>query len=102
MGGQLPLLKQAAVFRSTDVMVGAVGAALAWLVVMLPGAQVLEWLPDSVPAPLYRCSEAWDADTLGMFGGLGRLAGVGHICLRAEAKPRVVSDNRRRQGAKLT
>jgi len=64
-------------------MVGAVGAALAWLVVMQPGSQVLEWLPEGVPLPLYRCSEAWDVDILGMFGGLGRLADVGHVCLRA-------------------
>ena len=52
---RLSLLHQVAVFRSTDVMVAAVGAALAWLVVMRPGAQVLEWLPESVPAPLSKC-----------------------------------------------
>lgn len=100
--GKLPLVHQAAVFRSTDVFVGAVGAALAWLVVMQPGSQVLEWLPEGVPFPLYQCSEAWNVDTLGMFGGLGRLSGVGHVCLRAEAKPRTVADNRRWSGAKLT
>ena len=79
------LMQQAAIFASSDVLIGAVGAALAWLVVMRPGAQVLEWLPKGVPPPLYRCSEAWNADPLGMFGGLGRLAGVDHACLRSEA-----------------
>eukprot|EP00929_Paragymnodinium_shiwhaense_P069732 TRINITY_DN35186_c0_g1_i2.p1 TRINITY_DN35186_c0_g1~~TRINITY_DN35186_c0_g1_i2.p1 ORF type:complete len:910 (+),score=163.99 TRINITY_DN35186_c0_g1_i2:121-2850(+) len=74
--GGLPLVHQAAIFRGADIFIGAVGAALAWLLVMRPGSQVLEWLPRGVPPPLYRCSEAWNADSLGMFGGLGRLSGA--------------------------
>ncbi|CAK0795072.1 unnamed protein product, partial [Prorocentrum cordatum] len=85
--GRQPLLFQAGVFRSADVLIGAVGAPLAWMVVMRPGSQVLEWLPEGVPPTLYRCSEAWNADALGMFGGLGRLARVDHVCLRSEATP---------------
>uniref|UniRef100_A0A7S4SAQ0 Glycosyltransferase 61 catalytic domain-containing protein n=1 Tax=Alexandrium monilatum TaxID=311494 RepID=A0A7S4SAQ0_9DINO len=81
------VVQQAAVLASTDVLVGAVGAGLAWLVAMRPGGQVLEWLPRGVPPSLYRCSEVWNADTLGMFGGLGRLADVDHVCLRSEAEP---------------
>eukprot|EP00419_Tripos_fusus_P063920 CAMPEP_0172923216 /NCGR_PEP_ID=MMETSP1075-20121228/209309_1 /TAXON_ID=2916 /ORGANISM="Ceratium fusus, Strain PA161109" /LENGTH=331 /DNA_ID=CAMNT_0013783657 /DNA_START=103 /DNA_END=1095 /DNA_ORIENTATION=- len=80
-----PLIKQAAIMSTTEVLVGAVGAGLAWLVVMRSGSQVLEWLPQGVPESLYRCSEAWNADSFGMFGGLGRLAGVDHVCLRSEA-----------------
>jgi len=83
---QRSVVQQAAILAGTDVLVGAVGAALAWLVVMRPGGQVLEWLPRGVPPSLYRCSEAWNADYLGMFGGLGRLADVDHVCLRSEAE----------------
>ncbi|CAE7645677.1 Kcnb2 [Symbiodinium sp. CCMP2456] len=84
---QRPLLQQAALFRSANVVVGAVGAALAWMLLMAPGGQVLEWLPRNVQPSLYRCSEAWNEDSLGMFGGLGRLADVDHVCLRSEGGP---------------
>eukprot|EP00747_Dinoflagellata_sp_TGD_P056659 gnl/TRDRNA2_/TRDRNA2_150219_c1_seq1.p1 gnl/TRDRNA2_/TRDRNA2_150219_c1~~gnl/TRDRNA2_/TRDRNA2_150219_c1_seq1.p1 ORF type:complete len:226 (+),score=29.99 gnl/TRDRNA2_/TRDRNA2_150219_c1_seq1:38-679(+) len=96
------LLQQAAMFRSTEVLIGAVGAALAWLVVMRPGAQVLEWLPQGVPPPLYRCTESWNADSLGMFGGLGRLSSVDHVCLHSEAKTPEVPDRSRWSAARTT
>jgi len=96
--GKLPLVDQAAIFSSADVMVGAVGAALGWLIVMRPGATVLEWLPQGVPPMLYRCSEAWNADSLGMFGGLGRLSGVNHVCLRSESQAVSMSDKRQWSG----
>jgi len=90
--GQRSLLQQAAILGSTEVLIGAVGAALAWLVVMRPGAQVLEWLPQGVAPSLYRCSEAWNADSFGMFGGLGRLASVDHACLRSKIAAPVVPE----------
>lgn len=97
-----PLLKQVAIFRSAEVLIGAVGAALAWLVLMRPGAQVLEWVPRGVPKYLYRCSEAWNADKLGMFGGLGRLANVDHVCLHSVKQVGVDLDHQRWAGAKAT
>ncbi|CAE7201598.1 Kcnb2 [Symbiodinium natans] len=99
---QRPLLQQAALFRSTDVLVGAVGAALAWMLLMPAGGQVLEWLPQGVQPSLYRCSEAWNEDTLGMFGGLGRLANVDHVCLRSEGTPVQIPDSKRFSATRTT
>eukprot|EP00913_Durusdinium_trenchii_P009979 g9365.t1 len=99
---QRPLLQQAAFFRSADVLVGAVGAALGWMLLMLPGSQVLEWIPRGVQPCLYRCSEEWNADHLGMFGGLGRLSGVDHVCLRSEAHPLQLSDAKRFSATRAT
>ena len=99
---QRPLLQQVAFFRSADVLVGAVGAALGWMLLMAPGSQVLEWIPKGVQPCMYRCSEAWNVDQLGMFGGLGRLAAVDHVCLRAEKQPLRVSDARRYSATRVT
>ena len=99
---QRPLLQQAAYFRSADVLVGAVGAALGWMLLMPPGSQVLEWIPDGVLPCMYRCSEAWDVDLLGMFGGLGRLSGVHHVCLRAQKELLNMSDERRYSATRAT
>jgi len=97
------ILQQAAIFASSDVMVAAVGAAMAWMVVMEPGSQVLEWLPRHVPPSLYRCSELWNEDPIGMFGGLGRLSGVHHVCLRSEAEPLTAKERAKRwRGTKST
>lgn len=105
IAADLPLrtvVHQAAILSSTDVLVGAVGAALAWLVTMRPGGQVLEWLPRGVAPSLYRCSEAWNADYLGMFGGLGRLADVDHVCLRSEAVRQVFPERLRYSAVRST
>ncbi|CAL1157771.1 unnamed protein product, partial [Cladocopium goreaui] len=97
-----PLLQQAAFFRSADVLVGAVGAALGWMLLMKPGSQVLEWIPRGVQPCLYRCSEEWNSDYLGMFGGLGRLAQVDHVCLRSDPKPPQVPDAKRFSATRAT
>ncbi|CAJ1332181.1 unnamed protein product, partial [Effrenium voratum] len=72
------------------------------LLLMRPGAQVLEWIPRGVQPCLYRCSEQWNVDGLGMFGGLGRLALVDHVCLRSEAALLQVPDSKRFSAARAT
>ncbi|CAE8640684.1 unnamed protein product, partial [Polarella glacialis] len=84
------------------VLVGACGAALGWMMLMRPGAQVLEWLPRGVQPPLYRCSEAWNTDPLGMFGGLGRLSGVDHVCLRSGQATVPIPDKNRWSATRTT
>ena len=95
----LPLLAQFALAADSDVLIGAHGAGLAWLVAMPDGAAVLEVMPRSLPRHIV-CVESWDhARNLrdGIYGGLARVAGRHHICLTsnessAEAAAMVPSD----------
>lgn len=80
---RLPLLEQIAVASSSDVLVGAHGAGLAWLVVMPRGSAIVEAMPSPLPSWLI-CIGRWDnvrniRDTI--YGGLAHLSGQHHICL---------------------
>merc|ERR1711879_252315 len=67
-----------------DVIVGAPGAGLAWLILMSGRAgAVVEVAPQNLSQQLYWCPEVFGAAPLGIFGGLSRLSGLDHVCIRA-------------------
>eukprot|EP00927_Polykrikos_kofoidii_P059989 TRINITY_DN55070_c0_g1_i1.p1 TRINITY_DN55070_c0_g1~~TRINITY_DN55070_c0_g1_i1.p1 ORF type:complete len:1003 (-),score=159.16 TRINITY_DN55070_c0_g1_i1:223-3231(-) len=75
---------QMAMFHGADVVVGFSGAGLSWLTMLAEhGGAVLEVIPSDLTEELYRCPEAWAANPIGTYGGLSRLAGVEHVCLRS-------------------
>ncbi|CAE8684202.1 unnamed protein product [Polarella glacialis] len=83
----LPWAAQFRLFTRTDILIGAHGAGLSWLWAQPPGSAVLEFRPRGDPHFWLRCSEAWDTDLAEMFGGLARLAGIHHICIRPHGAP---------------
>lgn len=81
---RLPLLKQLELVMGADILAGAHGAGLAWLVAMPHGSAVLEAMPSELPSYVL-CVEGWDHPSNirdGIYGGLARLAGQHHTCLR--------------------
>ena len=75
---ELSFTEQFSVSFESDVLVGAHGAALAW--VLAVQSSLIELVPQ-IGEYLLRCSGLWDSDTFSLFGGLARLAGNHHICL---------------------
>ncbi|CAE8633388.1 unnamed protein product, partial [Polarella glacialis] len=80
----LSLLEQFSLVSKTDVLVGAHGAGLSWLVAMPPGSAVVEAMPAKLPGYII-CIESWDQSRNlrdSIYGGLAHLAGQHHICMK--------------------
>merc|ERR1712107_672943 len=78
MGGQMAL------FHGADVVVGFHGAPLVWVAMMAErGGALIEVEPANLDEEFYRCPEVWGGSPLGTFGGVARLAGVEHTCVRS-------------------
>ncbi|CAK9097064.1 unnamed protein product [Durusdinium trenchii] len=83
----LSLLEQFSLASQADVLVGAHGAGLAWMVAMHPGSAVTELMPPTLPGYI-ACIETWDHPRNlrhGIYGGLAHTVGQHHICLRGNA-----------------
>eukprot|EP00933_Yihiella_yeosuensis_P023819 TRINITY_DN18519_c0_g1_i1.p1 TRINITY_DN18519_c0_g1~~TRINITY_DN18519_c0_g1_i1.p1 ORF type:complete len:470 (-),score=57.33 TRINITY_DN18519_c0_g1_i1:339-1592(-) len=81
---ELNLMEQFTVLSNTDVLIGAHGAGLAWLVAMRPGSFVIEAMPADLPGFII-CIDSWNhprnvRDSI--YGGLSRISHQHHICLR--------------------
>ena len=76
------LVQQASWVAESDVVLGAHGGGLAWAVLAKPGTALIELAPGDVFQSFYFCAERWCGNALGMFGGLSRLGGQKHICLK--------------------
>ncbi|CAL1158329.1 unnamed protein product [Cladocopium goreaui] len=66
-----------------DVLVGAHGAGLAWMVAMNPGSAVLELMP-TLPGYV-ACVDTWDHPRNlrhSIYGGLAHFVGQHHICIK--------------------
>merc|ERR1712014_474000 len=57
---ELSLLEQFAVVARTDILLGAHGAGLAWLVAMPRWSVVIEVMPSALPKT-FACVEGWDS-----------------------------------------
>jgi len=79
-----PWTQQYHAIRTSDIIVSVGGAALGWLWALPHGGAAIELRSAGSPIWL-TCSERWDVDWREMFGGLARLAGVHHICVRPHA-----------------
>merc|ERR1712179_322220 len=91
----LSLVKQFAVVVRTDILAGAHGAGLAWLVAMPRWSAVVELMPSILPK-FFACVEGWDSPSNlrdSIYGGLAHLANQHHICLRGQM-PSVGADQR--------
>merc|ERR1712187_565417 len=80
---RLSLLDQFALVSVSNLLLGAHGAGLAWLVAMPLGSAVLEAMPLHLPRHVL-CVDSWNhprnlRDTI--YGGLAHLSGQHHICL---------------------
>eukprot|EP00434_Breviolum_minutum_P042981 symbB.v1.2.038281.t1/scaffold5881.1/size22790/2 len=77
------LLEQFTFASQADVLVGAHGAGLAWMVAMEPGSAVTELMP-AVPGYV-ACVESWDHPRNlrhSIYGGLAHFLGQRHICVK--------------------
>merc|ERR1712194_509166 len=79
----LSLLGQFELVAGSDIMLGAHGAGLAWIVALPEGSAVLEAMPMNLPRHVI-CIDGWNhlrnlRDTI--YGGLALLTGQHHICL---------------------
>ncbi|KAF4724656.1 hypothetical protein FOZ62_025485, partial [Perkinsus olseni] len=86
-----PLLEQARIAGSVNVIIGAHGAALSWMVFAAPPAAVIELVAAEVPTAILTCSGEWNKDRspgFSIYGGMARLVGVHHICLRMRTRLR--------------
>jgi len=81
LGKGMAWTAQFKLFAEADIVMGVGGAALGWIWALPQGGAVIELRARGSPAWL-PCSERWAADGREMFGGLARLAGVHHICVR--------------------
>eukprot|EP00435_Cladocopium_sp_Y103_P070837 s46_g36.t1 len=78
------LLEQFALASQADVLVGAHGAGLAWMVAMNPGSAVLELMPENLPGYV-ACVDSWDHPRNlrhSIYGGLAHFVGQHHICIK--------------------
>eukprot|EP00439_Symbiodinium_sp_Y106_P052076 s1967_g6.t4 len=78
------LLEQFSLVAQTNILVGAHGAGLAWMVAMETGSAVVELMPGNLPR-FVMCMESWDHlrnQRHSIYGGLAMLAGQHHVCVR--------------------
>eukprot|EP00928_Gymnodinium_smaydae_P032415 TRINITY_DN23483_c0_g2_i2.p1 TRINITY_DN23483_c0_g2~~TRINITY_DN23483_c0_g2_i2.p1 ORF type:complete len:242 (+),score=29.89 TRINITY_DN23483_c0_g2_i2:526-1251(+) len=81
LGSGQSWLEQFRLIAQSDVFIAVGGGALGWIWALPANGAAIElrapgsphWLP---------CSGRWDADEKEMFGGLAKLSGVHHLCLR--------------------
>merc|ERR1712203_1234222 len=68
-----------------DIIVASHGAALSWQVMLATHRRgiIIEVLPWHLSDELTWCPEVWGLSTLGMVGGLARLTGIDHVCVRS-------------------
>ncbi|KAF4659666.1 5-azacytidine induced [Perkinsus chesapeaki] len=84
------LLEQAKIIGSVNVIIGAHGAGLSWMMFASPPAAVIELVAAEVPETILTCSGQWNKDKFSIYGGMARLVGVHHICLRMRTRLREV------------
>eukprot|EP00933_Yihiella_yeosuensis_P031344 TRINITY_DN24901_c0_g1_i2.p1 TRINITY_DN24901_c0_g1~~TRINITY_DN24901_c0_g1_i2.p1 ORF type:complete len:241 (+),score=19.06 TRINITY_DN24901_c0_g1_i2:175-897(+) len=76
---KLALVEQFRFSAGLDILIGATGAGLAWMISMVPGSSVIVLMSCDTPFEI-TCSGIWDRDKAQAYGGLAALAGHHHIC----------------------
>jgi len=76
-----PWTMQFHAFASTDILLAAHGGVLGWIWALRRGSAVIELRGQETPVWV-PCSEGWNLDSNEIFGGLAKMSGVHHICVR--------------------
>jgi hypothetical protein len=79
----MTLFHQIDLVREARVILGPHGAALSLMAFMKRPGLVLELIAKEVPDELLHCPDLMDKSPFGMYGGLARLVGVHHACVRS-------------------
>jgi len=89
---ELSMKEQIQVARQTRILIGAHGDGLSWGIFMDPGKSVmLEAVPGRAKG--YEvCTEGENVNPGGIFGGLCRLAGIGHACWANPVEDQIIDD----------